>query len=256
MRSAAAARIDKLRKHELAIVVQDARGKAVVGAEVVVHQTKQAFGFGSAVVAQTLTRPGNERYKQLTAELFNTAVFENNLKWQPLAGDWGEGWTVEAALQGADWLDQHGIQARGHVLVWPGWKNLPRSLKALEKQPEKLRAAVSAHVTELATAMRGRLLHWDVLNEPFETRLDGLLGEDVMGEWFRAGVRRTLGEALINDYASCRRPRQYPHRDTTSGSSALARKGAPLDGIGIQGHFGRADWPEDLLGLLDRYANW
>ncbi|MES1187715.1 MAG: endo-1,4-beta-xylanase [Myxococcales bacterium] len=258
-RQAAAARIEQLRKQELSISVQDKNGKPVAGADVVVHQTKQAFGFGSAVVAQTLNGPGNERYKELTAELFNTAVFENNLKWQPLAGDWGGGWTVDAASKGVDWLHQHDIQVRGHVLVWPSWRNLPRAVKALEKEPSKLRAAVNAHVTELATAMRGKLVHWDVMNEPFDNHdLMDLFGDDVMVEWFK-GARAADPDVklFINDYAILSGgPGDTPHRDHYEKTiKFLIDKGAPLDGIGMQGHFGAAlTGPEDLLKLLDRYA--
>jgi len=260
-RQAAAERIDKLRKRDLAITVRDRQGKPVSGALVHVHQTKQEFGFGSAVVAQTLTRPGNDKYKELTAELFNTAVFENNLKWQPLAGDWGEGWTVEAALKGQQWLTQHGIQTRGHVLVWPSWRNLPRSLKPLQKEPEKLRAAVLAHVSELATAMRGKLVHWDVLNEPFDNHdLMDILGEDVMVDWYRAArAADPSAKLFINDYAILSGgPGDTPHRDNYERViKLLVDKGAPFDGIGMQGHFGSAlTGPEDVLKLLDRYAKF
>jgi endo-1,4-beta-xylanase len=258
-RKAAEARIESLRKRDLQVRVVDKQGKPVVGAELSVHQTKQAFGFGSAVVAQTLTRPGNDKYKQLTAELFNTAVFENNLKWQPLAGEWGEGWTVAAALKGADWLRDHGLQTRGHVLVWPSWRNLPRSLKTLEKDPAKLRAAVNAHVTELATAMRGKLVHWDVLNEPFDNHdLMDLLGEDVMVEWFKAArAADAQAKLFINDYAILSGGGgTTPHRDNYERViKLLVEKGAPFEGIGVQGHFGGSlTGPEDLLKLLDRYA--
>jgi endo-1,4-beta-xylanase len=258
-RQQAAERIDKLRKRELAVKVVDKQHKPVAGADISLHQTKQAFGLGSAVVAQTLTRPGNDQYKQLTAELFNTAVLENNLKWQPLAGDWGEGWTVETARKGVEWLSQHGIQTRGHVLVWPGWRNLPRSVKALEKDPPKLRAAVNQHVTELATALRGKLVHWDVLNEPFDNHdLMDVLGEDVMVEWFKlARAADPSAKLFINDYAILSGGGgTTAHRDNYERViKLLLDKGAPLDGIGMQGHFGGAlTGPEDLLKLLDRYA--
>jgi endo-1,4-beta-xylanase len=258
-RKAAAERIEQLRKRELSIVVQDKAGRPVAGAEVVVHQTRQAFGFGSAVVAQTLIGKGNERYKELTAELFNTAVFENNLKWQPLAGDWGGGWTVDVASKGVDWLSAHGIQTRGHVLVWPSWRNLPRSVKGLEKEPAKLRATVNAHVTELSTAMRGKLVHWDVLNEPFDNHdLMDLFGDDVMLEWFKAArAADPSAKLFINDYAILSGGGgDTPHRDHYEKTiKFLIDRGALLDGIGMQGHFGGAlTGPEDLLKLLDRYA--
>jgi GH35 family endo-1,4-beta-xylanase len=165
------------------------------------------------------------------------------------------------ALKGVDWLTQHGIQARGHVLVWPGWKNLPRSLKALEKDPAKLRAAVSAHITEVAGATRGKLVHWDVLNEPFDNHdLMDLLGEDVMVEWFRtARAADPSAKLFINDYAILAGgPGTTPHRDNYERViRLLLDKGAPLDAIGIQGHFDAGlTGPEDVLELLDRYAKF
>ncbi len=258
-RQAAAARIEKFRKQDLQITVRDQSGKAVADAEVSLHQTRQAFGFGSAVVAQTLTLPGNDRYKQLTAELFNTAVLENNLKWQPLAGDWGGGFTVDVAKKGVDWLAEHGLQTRGHVLVWPSWRNLPRSLKQLEGDHAKLRAEVLKHVRELTSAMRGKLSQWDVLNEPFDNHdLMDLLGEDVMIEWFKAAHEADPSAKLfINDYAILSGGGgDSPHRDHYEKTIRLLKdKGAPVDGIGMQGHFGAAlTGPEDLLKLLDRYA--
>jgi endo-1,4-beta-xylanase len=258
-RQAAEQRIEKLRKRELVLKVVDKQNRPIGGAEVSLHQTKQAFGFGSAVVAQTLTRPGNERYKELVAELFNTAVFENNLKWQPLAGDWGEGWTVDAALKGAEWLAQRGIQTRGHVLVWPSFRNMPRSAKALEKDPAKLRAAVSQHVTELATAMRGKLVHWDVLNEPFDNHdLMDMFGEDVMVDWFKlARAADPTAKLFINDYAILSGGGgATAHRDNYERViKLLVDKGAPFDGVGMQGHFGTSlTGPEDMLKILDRYA--
>jgi endo-1,4-beta-xylanase len=259
-RKAAAERIESLRKGELNIVVQDKSGKPLSDASVEVQQTEQAFGFGSAVVAQRLLGgPGNERYRELVAELFNTAVFENNLKWQPLAGDWGEGWTVDVASRGAAWLAERGIRTRGHVLVWPSWRNLPRSLKALEKDPVKLRATVNAHVTELASAMRGKLVHWDVLNEPFDNHdLMDLLGQEVMVDWFKAArAADPTAKLFINDYAILSGgPGETGHRAHYEKTiKFLIDKGAPFDGVGMQGHFGAAlTGPEDLLALLDRYA--
>jgi GH35 family endo-1,4-beta-xylanase len=181
------------------------------------------------------------------------------LKWQPLAGDWGEGWTVEAALKGTEWLSQHGIQSRGHVLVWPSWRNLPRSVKALEKDPPKLRAAVNQHVTELATAMRGKLVHWDVLNEPFDNHdLMDLFGEDVMVDWFKLARAADPGAKLfINDYAILSGGGgTTAHRDNYERViKLLESKGAPFDGVGMQGHFGSSlTGPEDMLKILDRYA--
>jgi endo-1,4-beta-xylanase len=258
-RKAAAERIEQLRKADMSVQVLDKSGKPVAGADVSLRQTRQAFGFGSAVVAQKLTGPGNDRYKQLTAELFNFAVFENNLKWPPLAGDWGGGWSLDVAMKANDWLVQRGIRTRGHVLVWPSFKNSPRSLKALEKEPAKLRAAIAQHVTELATATRGKLVHWDVLNEPFDNHdFMDLLGQDVMVDWFKlARAADPSAKLFINDYAILSGGGgDTGHREHYEKTiELLLEKGAPIDGIGMQGHFGGSlTGPEDMLKILDRFA--
>lgn len=259
-RAAAAERIEKLRKGELRLSVKDAKGKPLPNAEIVVKQTRQAFGFGTAVIAQRLVQTtGNERYQDLIPELFNIAVLENNLKWVALEGDWGGGFTLAVAKQGVDWLSQRGIPTRGHVLVWPGWKNLPRSLKALESDPAKLRAAVKQHVRELVSEMKGKLIHWDVLNEPFDNHdLMDRFGNEVMVEWFKE-ARAVDPKALlfINDYAILSGGGgTTAHRDHYEKTIRfLVERGTPFDAIGMQGHFGSAlTAPEDMLQILDRFA--
>lgn len=260
-RKAAAERIEAHRKTDLTLNVKDRTGKPLPGVNVSVTQTRQAFGFGSAVVAQRLTDAENAQYQALIRELFNIAVLENNLKWQPLAGDWGPGWTLDVAKQGTDWLAAKGIPTRGHVLVWPGFKNLPRSLKGLEKEPAKLRQAVRDHVRELASAMKGRLVHWDVMNEPFDNHdLMDLLGEEVMVEWFKeARAADPKAQLFINDYAILSGGGgDTPHRSHYEKTIAyLIGKGAPVDGIGMQGHFGTSlTSPSDMLAILDRFAKF
>ncbi|HYP87796.1 MAG TPA: endo-1,4-beta-xylanase, partial [Polyangiaceae bacterium] len=53
-------------------------------------------------------------------------------------------------------------------------------------------------------------------------------------------------------------PGATPHRDNYERViKLLVDKGAPFDGIGMQGHFGSAlTGPEDVLKLLDRYAKF
>jgi GH35 family endo-1,4-beta-xylanase len=147
------------------------------------------------------------------------------------------------------------------VLVWPAWRNLPRSLRAFERDPERLGLEVDRHVRELASALRGKLVHWDVLNEPFDNHdLMDILGRDVMIDWFRAARAADPGARLfINDYAILSGGGGHsPHRDDYLETiRLLVEGGAPVDGIGLQGHFGTTlTAPEDLLSILDRFARF
>jgi GH35 family endo-1,4-beta-xylanase len=260
-RKAAAERIEKLRKAELTVVVTDKAGKPVPGASVEIQQKKHAFGFGTCVPAEIILGGGNDKFKNLIPELFNVATLENDLKWQPLAGDWGAGFTVEKAKRAVAWLRERGLDVRGHVLVWPGWKNLPKYLKGYERQPDKLRAEVIKHIRELAPAMKGSLVHWDVLNEPFDNKdLMEILGQDVMVDWFKEARAADPGALLfINDYAILSGGGgTTPHRDHYDATiQLLLDKGAPVDAIGLQGHFGTSlTSPDDMLKILDRYGRF
>jgi GH35 family endo-1,4-beta-xylanase len=258
-RTAAAERIEKIRKGDLRVVVKDATGKPVPQAQVSASLKKHAFGFGTCVPAKRLLEKGNERYQQELLSLFNIATLENDLKWAPLAQDWGPGFTIERAQEATDWLLRHNIAVRGHVLVWPGWRNLPKYLRKFEKEPAKLREETDKHIREVVTAMKGRLVHWDTLNEPFDNHdmLD-ILGKEVAVDWFKLARQSDPKPKLfINDYAILSGGGgSTPHRDYYDDFiKMLVNKGAPFEGIGMQGHFGNSfTAPEDMLAILDRFA--
>jgi GH35 family endo-1,4-beta-xylanase len=99
------------------------------------------------------------------------------------------------------------------------------------------------------------------LNEPFDNHdLMDLLGRDVMVEWFKEARSADPNALLfINDYAILSGGGgTTAHRDHYEETIRfLIEKGAPLDGIGMQGHFGAAlTSPDDLRAILDRYAKF
>jgi endo-1,4-beta-xylanase len=257
-RAQAEERIDRLRKADLKIRVRGRDGRPVAGAQVSAQLTRHAFHFGSCAPAELLLSGSNPRYNGLLEELFNTVTLENDLKWQAIT-DWG--FPLERGSKAVDFLREAGMDVRGHVLVWPGWRNLPASIKALQNEPEKLRAAVLDHIRQMVTSMKGRLVQWDVVNEPFTNHdLLDLLGYDVMVDWFK--LARSIDpkpKLFINDFAILSGGGgSTEHRDHYEKMiQLLVDQGAPFDGIGLQGHFGASlTAPEDLLKLLDRYGKF
>lgn len=260
-RAAAAQRIEQNRKGTLQVLVQDASGAPVPNAEVHAVLVNHAFGFGTASPASRLASDGEPTFKRKITDYFNVVTLENDLKWVALEGDWGPNFKIERADAAIDWLTRNGIATRGHVLIWPGWNNLPKRLRELEGKPEQLKQEVADHIKGLATRMRGKLVAWDVMNEPFDNHdLMDILGKDVMIDWFKI-AREADPEAqlFINDYAILSGGGgTTPHRDHYEETIRfLLDGGAPLDAIGMQGHFGSTlTSPEDLLILLDRYAQF
>ena len=256
-RAEAAARIEKLRKGDLTITVRDAAGRPVPDARVHVAMRRHAYGFGTAVDAKMLMDTGADadRYREVLAHDFNKVVIENHLKWRAWEHD------RETGPRAVAWLREHGFEVRGHVLVWPGKKNLPSSIVALFDRPEALRAAILEHIADEATALRGKCVEWDVLNEPFSnTDVQKVLGDACMADWFRAArVAEPTAKLDINDYSILESGgRDAAHQDHYFKTiKSIIDSGAPLEGIGIQGHFS-----EDLTAIprlaqiLDRFATF
>jgi GH35 family endo-1,4-beta-xylanase len=300
-RAEADLRIEAIRKGNLTITVQDSAGQPVVGATVAVKMKRHAFGFGSAMDSRfmkTGAAASVARYQQEMVKLFNTVVEENALKWPALAGDWGSSYSLDLAKWGVDWARSQGLAVRGHNLIWPSWRNTPAKLHALmtgpdagvstdasdaaesdagddgdagdatdatspasATGPEAVRAAIRQHITDTVTAMAGRLVHWDVVNEPYDnhdiTDLPGF-GMPEMAEWFKlARQADSLPKLFINDYAILAGGGgTTPHRDFYEQTiKDLLAAGAPLDGVGMQGHFGLSvTAPTDALAILDRFG--
>ncbi|MEM7625150.1 MAG: endo-1,4-beta-xylanase [Planctomycetota bacterium] len=256
-RAAAAQRIDELRKGDLHITVVDAQGRPVPGAEVRIEMTRHAFSFGSAVVAKTLADPSfDPRYRETVATWFNEVVFENDLKW--VNHGTGDPDDIAASLS---WLAARDIGVRGHVLVWPGWEWLPEDLPALASNPEELRRRVEQRVFDAAGKYRGQIKDWDVINEPYNNHdLMDILGKEVMIDWFKLAQQADPeAKRYINDWGILTGGgNDTNHQDNYHDwIDFLVENGAPIDGIGLQGHFGSALTPPDrLLEILDRFAGF
>ena len=256
-RARAAERIDRLRKGDLSVTVAGADGRPLAGAQVQVQMTRHAFSFGTAVVAKSLADPEfDPRYRQTIETWFNEVVFENDLKWvNHGTGDPGD---IAAAMS---WLKARGMGVRGHVLVWPGWEWLPEDLPALESKPDELRRRVGQRIRDAAGTHRGQIDDWGVVNEPFNNvALMDILGKEVMLDWFKlAREADPDAKRYINDWGILTSGgNDINHQNNYyDWIDFLVKNDAPLDGIGMQGHFGATlTPPERLLEILDRFAGF
>jgi endo-1,4-beta-xylanase len=261
-RTAALARIEQIRKGDFAVAVVDAAGKPVTGATVRVEQRKSAFHFGSALQMTRLVNDSadNRAYRKKVLELFNAASTENDLKWGAWAGEWGSAYTKAQTTTGLTWLRNHGLHVRGHVLVWPGWRNLPASIQALRgtARQGEIPARALAHIEEIVGATRDLVEEWDVLNEPYANHdLMDLFGASIQTEWFKAArTAHAQAPLYLNDYSNhdaALDAGHVAHFETTA--RYLKNQGAPIGGLGLQGHISASPSPlTNVLAVLDRYA--
>ena len=266
-RQSAEERIRQHRQGDFTLQIVDSAGQPVADAPVEVTMQRHAFLFGSALQMWRLTSETaeNQTYRAKVQDLFNAASNENALKWPPWDGDWGQTRFSRAkTLAGFAWLKAHDFHRRGHVLVWPGWRNLPQSIRDLADQADAATAIpplIIDHIDEITQATEGLVEEWDVINEPYTNHdLMDLSGDRVMVEWFQA-ARRNLPTAplYLNDYNILSNNGQdvahQNHYEQTI--QYLLDQGAPITGLGMQGHFGdQVTAPAKLLALLDRFGRF
>lgn len=256
-RKKALARIERIRKAALTVRVVDNAGRPISNAQVSVRMTRHAFPFGSAVTADWINTKdtAGEKYRQTVTQLFNEVVFENDLKWYNLNPP------IDRAKQAVAWLHRHNIAVRGHNLVWPSWGNLPRELQSLKNDKPALAKAVTDHVTKEATSMRGLVVDWDVVNEPYTNHdLQDILGPQVLVDYFElAKAADPKPRLYLNDYPPLDGADvKNPHLNGFEKQIRyLLDNRAPLEGIGFQGHFGgNVIPPARVLTGFDRFAKF
>jgi uncharacterized protein (TIGR03437 family) len=251
-RSAAAQRIEQHRKGSLRVQVHDAQGRGIPGVPVRVRMQQHAFPFGTAVAAAPLLNDAT--YQRVFRENFNSAVIENDLKWPGWERDRNPG------LNALDWLAQQGMrEVRGHNVIWPGWQFMPADVQGLAGNPEALRTRVNNRIDDVVSATRGKLYEWDVVNEPLHERdLQQVLGDAELYQWMRRARQQDPDAKLyLNDYDIL----THGGVNLTLQDRYLAllqsvrSQNAPIDGLGLQGHFGNnVTPPEQVLQILDRFA--
>jgi endo-1,4-beta-xylanase len=252
-RAPAAERINQIRKGNVDMVVYDEQGQILKDAVVSIEMIRHQFGFGTAVDANTFIN--NATYRNKVYELFNEIVFENDLKWPQFNPS--STYTLRRSL---DSLDRKKITVRGHNVVWPSFKYCPSSLANYKTNPVTLRNEIEKHIDEVTKFTSGRIIDWDVLNEPYtNTELQAILGDDVMADWFkrvRANDRKV--KLYINDYSILSAGgMDVKHQDGYFNIiKNIDEKGGKIEGIGMQGHFGSDLTPiTKIYSILDRFAS-
>ena len=272
-RKAAQARIERIRKGNLTVVVRDDRGRPVADAVVTVRMTRHAFGFATAVSTGVfLPHPDTasaQDYRRRVYALYNK-VTGNGVKWPEWEGTaWGFNGVTGTwypfhqadTIAFARAVRAHGVAARAQNLIWPSWGYLPKDVEGLKNDPAALRRRISAHIAEEMTALKGLYAEWDVVNEPYSNHdLLDVLGEHAMVDWFRqAHAIDPQARLFVNDNGIMEsNGEDTAHADSYEKTiQYLLANGAPLGGIGMEGHYSSVLTPPDtLLRFLDRFGRF
>lgn len=261
-RKDAAKRIEKLRKGDLTVVVKDKKGVAVQNAQVSVDMTKHEFGFGNIVSRVAFANPGPDgiKYRDVVKNYFNEVTFENALKHDM----WDQYKSEEATdkiFEAIDSLDKYGIRLRGHALVWGSTKYTKASDSYIKKNDiEGLRAMIKESVIDRITAVKGKVIDWDVVNEPFVNhQFMDLMGKEELLEWFKiARANEPNADLYINEtrFLVDKGVNGSVQDNLYNWVKYLKDNDVEINGLGFQGHFGETGLtsPEKLMSILDRFA--
>ena len=231
----ALARIEKIRKGDLTVKVIDAVGNPVTGAKVSVEQLKHRFHFGTAVQSDVLVgkSKADSEYRDTVTKLFNTVVFESEMKWVSLgARNPGQ---IEASL---DWLKKNDINVRGTNLIWGGWQYLPTEMKTMSKSD--CLALIHKRVTEAMAKYKGKVYVWDVVNEAVgQHALWDKIGYDAIPQVYQWAKEADPNVQLAyNDYALTEELSYGPaYRGRVEDLlQQIESAGGPVDVLGMESH--------------------
>lgn len=242
-----------------------------------VRLERHAFGFGANVpYAENRLIPegpldeGATSFQRILLDHFNWVVLSNGGKWlyhEPERDQVNLGY-VDRFL---DFAEEHGLVARMHTLIWdteqqPAWVVsrdpaapglLTRAHAGDEAAKRELIEEIDERIDDYVRKRAARYQELDVLNESLHRpRYFEVLGEDGLAALFERtkaaagpGTRLYLNEYNLLQFSTDPRaedktPDPYANWYRWH-AEALLRRGAPIDGLGVQ-YYADGRLPEEL----------
>lgn len=258
-RKAALDRIEKIRKADCSLTLQDSNGKPLANRQVRLTLRRHEFGFGSATPASYYgaDTPDAKRFRETIDRLFSIIVFENDLKdmwWGKDTPPHERAFRQKETDAAFKWLGERHIAIRGHYLMQVA---IPQNLATMDNDD------VRSHFLE--TSRRrieyagDRVCEWDAINHPIAWGGASLFSK-------RPGLERLDREVLAHARSLTNLPlwvnedqifRPGPQSDNTWNYLLdLKQAGIMVDGLGNQAHIHESflPSPELILAVTDRFA--
>lgn len=219
---------------------------------------KDLFKIGVAVNPALLEEDG-----ELIRTQFNSLTAENHMKPEELQPEEGV-FTFEKADVLVDFAKENDMALRGHTLLWhnqtPNWffedgdKVASREL-ALER--------MKAHIDAVLARYTDGFYAWDVVNEVIEdkgstilreSKWSTIVGDDFIQKAFEYAREASPNMGLyINDYNESHPAKRDKYYALIKD---LVDKGTPIDGVGLQAHWGIEDPSLDnIREAIEMYAS-
>ncbi len=244
-------RIDSIRKGNFAVKILDYDSNPVVDT-IDIRLKKHEFPFGTTVPIPGVTN--NYPWAVATAlKYYNDGTF-GQFKWhymEPVQGEY--------YYEGADtvyrWAEKVGWNVRAHTLIWGGpnsWQ-MPSWTLETSLPPGDLYEACENRIRRDVARYKGIIKEYDVINEPVhETWLSTRVGDSVNWNAFKWAKEEDPDAMLyVNEFNILV---WGTLGEYVAEIQRMLDHGAPIDGIGVQGHLeDQVNW-EEVKERLDSLA--
>ena len=155
---------------------------------------------------------------------------------------------INSEMSGIDFAVAHGMEVRGHNLVWAQDTYTPAWVRALS--PNDLRTTTDQYIRAVIDHFKDRVHRWDVVNEPLESLGTGhsqsvywSLGPNWIADVFRtAHAADPTAQLWLNEFGTDWVPGK--HAALLALVTQLVRDGVPINGVGLQTHRLSTDGPD------------
>jgi endo-1,4-beta-xylanase len=231
--------------------------RAKPGAKITVEQLKHDFWFGATLPGGIFSGNASPedvaKFNEVFATHFNAGVVESAFKWHDMEKERGlVNYSIVDRMLA--WASQHDIPLRGHCIFW----GIPNRVMDWQKAlgDTELRQAVEQRGKSIGARYAGKFFEYDLNNEMIHADYyRDRFGPDFpkqMALWVKSADPNAV--LYFNDYDILTGNRL---NDYVKDIRRLLDAGAPMDGIGVQGHLhGDSFDPAALQNALDVLAQF
>ncbi len=242
-------RIDTLRKGDFTFRITDEMDNPLTDS-VYIRLKKHEFQWGNIV--EPIGTSVQSRWNQAVLQKYYNCGVVEKFKWPYMETSEGNVFYTQVDTIYA-WAERVGWDVRAHTLIWGGDDNWQMPGWTLSLTGEPLYNACETRVRREVSRYQGTIREYDVINEPLhETWLYEQAGDSIKWNAFKwareedPDARLFVNEFNIIVWGS------GPAYITAI--QEMLDEGAPIDGIGVQGHMeGTLNW-SDIKTKFDQLA--
>lgn len=243
-------RIEELRKRDFTVRLVDAAGQPIKG-EAEIRLVRHAFEFGSAMSHTLALKEGHKGYVARAAameavkELMNVVTV--NCHWGPTAPTKGGAWDWSEPDEQMAWALANGLRPRLHALIYMNVSYTPKWC-AQVRSTDEWWSLIEQRIAAVAERYGDKYIEYDLINEtqfcppwlrehcPLFPTYDDPQTSVRIAQIARKYIPKTpifpLDQVMPSLY-----PKNTGYQYYLGYCRKLIEGGAPIDGVGFQGHF-------------------